>query len=38
MVHVTGNSVKIGGAQIFSCIVMADFLIALAGGQRQCPA
>lgn len=34
MVHVTSNSVKIGGAQIFSCIVMGDFLTALAGVQQ----
>lgn len=31
MVHVASNSVKIGGAQIFSCIVMSEFLTALAG-------
>ena len=31
MVHVDGNAVKIGGAQIYSCIVMSDFLTALAG-------
>ena len=31
MVHVAGNSVKIGGARIFSCIVMSEFLTALAG-------
>jgi hypothetical protein len=36
MVHVSGNSVKIGGAQIFSCIVMSDFLTALAGLLQQC--
>lgn len=33
MVNVTANSVTIGGKQIFSCIVMSDFLTALAGLQ-----
>ncbi len=33
MVNVSANSVTIGGKQIFSCIVMSDFLTALAGLQ-----